>query len=127
MYKPDPPSFSQRSGFGGYQRRSPVVEIATQVNWYIIAGFLVALAVCLYAITLPQFVGLATFGFVLIGWLFSLTLHEFAHAAAAFLNGDRSDSTRHYLTANPLLYIHPFLSIILPLLFVLLGGMAGSA
>lgn len=103
-------------------RRSPLLEIAAEVNWLIFVGFVIVLAAALYATTLPQYVGIATFAFVLIGWLFSLTLHEFGHAAVAFLNGDRSESTRRYLSGNPLLYIHPVLSVLLPLLFVLLGG-----
>ena len=111
----------------GSRRRAPLLEIASEVNWLIILGFLVGLAVSLYAINIsaikqPKYVGPATFAFILIGWLFSLTLHEFGHASAAFLNGDRSDSTRRYLSANPLLYLHPILSIVLPLAFVLLGG-----
>lgn len=111
----------------GSRRRSPLLEIASEVNWLIILGFLVGMAVSLYAINIsaikqPAYVGPATFAFILIGWLFSLTLHEFGHACAAFLNGDRSDGTRRYLSANPLLYLHPILSIVLPLAFVLLGG-----
>jgi Zn-dependent protease len=109
----------------GNRRRAPgIIEVLTSVNWFIIGGFLAALAICLYACTRPerQLEGLGTFGFVIIGWVFSLTVHEFGHAATAFLNGDRSESTRRYLTANPLLYVHPFLSIVLPLLFVLIGG-----
>ena len=31
-----------------------------------------------------------TFIFVLVGWIFSLCLHEFAHAAVAYLGGDTS-------------------------------------
>jgi Zn-dependent protease len=96
--------------------------IAKQVNWALVAGFLAAMAVTLYLTTVPSLVGIGTFCFVLVGWLFSLTLHEFAHAATAFLSGDTSTSTIRYLSANPLHYINPVLSIILPLLFVLLGG-----
>lgn len=120
MFKSSKPS----SFFPGTntRRRSPFVEIAMEVNWPIFVGFLVVLAASLYATSLPRYIGVATFAFVLIGWLFSLTLHEFGHAAAAFLNGDRSESTRRYLSGNPLLYLHPILSIVLPLLFVLLGG-----
>src|SRR5262249_36108638 len=63
-----------------------------------------------------------TIGLVATGWIFSLCLHEFAHAATAYLGGDHSDSTRSYLTFNPLKYINPVLSIVLPLLFIFLGG-----
>ena len=62
-----------------------------------------------------------TIGFIITGWVFSLCLHEFAHAAAAYLGGDHSDSTISYLSFNPLKYVHPVLSIVMPVIFVLLG------
>jgi Zn-dependent protease len=60
--------------------------------------------------------------FVVAGWLVSLSLHEYAHALVAYLNGDRSTAERGYLTLNLLKYTHPILSIGLPVLFLLLGG-----
>ncbi len=66
--------------------------------------------------------GLVTFGFVLAGWVVSLCLHEYAHAATAYHSGDHSVLGKGYLTLNPLKYSHPLLSIVLPLVFVLLGG-----
>ncbi|MEE4025123.1 site-2 protease family protein [Gordonia sp. PKS22-38] len=59
---------------------------------------------------------------VLAGWVISLCLHEFAHAVTAFRFGDRSAELRGYLTLNPMRYAHPGLSIGLPLLIILLGG-----
>ncbi|XNL31643.1 site-2 protease family protein [Longispora sp. K20-0274] len=59
---------------------------------------------------------------VIGGWLVSLCLHEFAHALTAYKGGDHSVAARGYLTLNPLKYTHVLLSIVLPLLFVLLGG-----
>ncbi|WP_456245882.1 site-2 protease family protein [Longispora urticae] len=59
---------------------------------------------------------------VIGGWLVSLCLHEFAHAFTAYRGGDHSVAARGYLTLNPLKYTHVLLSIVLPLLFVLLGG-----
>ncbi|MFI6265128.1 site-2 protease family protein [Micromonospora sp. NPDC051006] len=67
-------------------------------------------------------VRLDVFGFVVSGWLVSLCLHEYAHAVVAFRAGDRSVAHRGYLTLNPLKYSHPLLSIALPVLVVLLGG-----
>ena len=96
--------------------------IARQVNWLLVGGFLVAMAGTLYMTTLPGLAGIGTFSFIIVGWVFSLTVHEFAHAATAFLSGDTSTSTIRYLSANPLHYINPLLSIVFPLLFVLLGG-----
>lgn len=67
-------------------------------------------------------VGLDVFLFVVSGWLVSLCLHEYAHAVVAFRAGDRSVAHRGYLTLNPLRYSHPLLSIVLPVVVVLLGG-----
>jgi Zn-dependent protease len=63
-----------------------------------------------------------TFIFVLVGWIFSLCLHEFAHAAVAFLGGDTSVREKGYLTFNPLRYVDPIASLFIPLVFLLLGG-----
>lgn len=66
--------------------------------------------------------GIIAFVFVLAGWVISLCLHEFAHAFVAYRNGDESVVHRGYLTLDPLRYTHPLFSIVLPLIFVLLGG-----
>ncbi len=63
-----------------------------------------------------------TFIVVLIGWIFSLSLHEFAHALVAYYGGDTSVKDKGYLTFNPLKYTHPLYSIALPLLFLFMGG-----
>lgn len=65
---------------------------------------------------------LFTFAFVLIGWVFSVTLHEFAHALVAYWGGDYTVKDKGYLSFNPLKYTHPMLSIGLPLIFLALGG-----
>lgn len=65
---------------------------------------------------------LTTFLVVLIGWIFSLTLHEFSHAYVAYLGGDWTVREKGYLTFNPLKYTHPLYSIALPLLFLVMGG-----
>jgi Zn-dependent protease len=60
--------------------------------------------------------------FVMGGWITSLCLHEFGHAFIAYLGGDRSVAAAGYLSLNPLRYAHPLLSIGLPIVFLLLGG-----
>ena len=65
---------------------------------------------------------LLTFTVVLIGWIFSLSLHEFAHALVAYYGGDTSVRDKGYLTFNPLKYTHPLYSLALPLLFLFMGG-----
>ena len=62
------------------------------------------------------------FCFVVGGWVVSLCLHEFGHAYLAYRAGDRSVEAAGYLTLNPLKYAHPFLSIVLPVIFIAQGG-----
>ena len=69
------------------------------------------------SLTLPL-----TILFVLGGWVTSLCIHEFGHAFIAYLGGDRSVASAGYLSLNPLKYLHPLLSIGLPVVFLLLGG-----
>ena len=70
-----------------------------------------------------------TFTIVFFGWIFSLCLHEFSHALVAYLGGDYTVREKGYLTFNPLRYTHPLFSIVLPLLFLLMGviGLPGGA
>jgi Zn-dependent protease len=63
-----------------------------------------------------------TFIIVIVGWIFSLCLHEFSHAVVAYYGGDTSVKDKGYLTFNPLKYTHPVYSIVLPVVFLLLGG-----
>jgi Zn-dependent protease len=62
------------------------------------------------------------FLFVVAGWVVSLCLHEYAHAVLAYRAGDVGVAHRGYLTLNPLKYTHPLLSIVLPLLVLVIGG-----
>ncbi|WP_127501550.1 site-2 protease family protein [Actinoplanes solisilvae] len=62
------------------------------------------------------------FLFVVSGWLISLCLHEYAHAVIGYFSGDRSVADRGYLRLNPLKYTSPLLSIVLPVVVVILGG-----
>lgn len=59
---------------------------------------------------------------VLIGWVLSVVLHELAHGAVAYWGGDYTIRERGGLTLNPLQYVDPFGSIVLPIIFLLLGG-----
>jgi Zn-dependent protease len=65
---------------------------------------------------------LLTFFVVLVGWIFSLCLHEFSHALVAYWGGDWTVREKGYLTFNPLKYTHPVYSLLLPLLFLVMGG-----
>jgi Zn-dependent protease len=66
--------------------------------------------------------GFAVFLFVVSGWVVSLCLHEYAHARSALHSGDISIGAKGYLTLNPLKYTHALLSIVLPVVFVIMGG-----
>jgi len=63
-----------------------------------------------------------TFVIVLVGWVFSLCLHEFSHALVAYMGGDFTVREKGYLTFNPLKYTHPVYSLLLPILFLVMGG-----
>lgn len=52
----------------------------------------------------------------------SVVLHEFAHGIVAYWGGDYTIRERGGLTLNPLQYVDPMLSIVMPLVFLLLGG-----
>jgi Zn-dependent protease len=67
--------------------------------------------------------GFFLFLFVLCGWLTSLALHEFGHAVVAYYAGDRSVAKKGYLTLNILKYTHLLFSILMPLLFIIMGGL----
>ncbi|HSU10281.1 MAG TPA: site-2 protease family protein [Pseudonocardia sp.] len=59
---------------------------------------------------------------VLGGWAVSLCLHEFAHALVAHRSGDLSVRARGYLTLDIRRYTNVALTLVLPVLFLLLGG-----
>jgi Zn-dependent protease len=91
--------------------------------------FLAVLAVALFGAVLAwsedlgsRLGRLGVFLLVLGGWVVSVCFHEFAHAFAAYRAGDRSVEARGYLTLNPFKYAHPVLSVLLPLLFIIQGG-----
>ena len=65
---------------------------------------------------------LAVFAFVVTGWLISLCLHEFGHAYTAWRYGDHAVAVRGYLTLNPARYADAGLSIVLPMIFLVTGG-----
>lgn len=60
---------------------------------------------------------------VILGAVLGTTLHEWAHAVVAYRGGDRSVVDKGYLTLDPRHYSDPLLSVGMPLLFLLLGGL----
>lgn len=59
---------------------------------------------------------------VIIGWIMTVVLHEFAHGIVAWWGGDYTIKERGGLTLNPFQYIDPVFSIILPIIFLAMGG-----
>jgi len=59
---------------------------------------------------------------ILIGWIMTVVLHEFAHGIVAHWGGDYTIEERGGLTLNPIQYIDPIGSILLPAVFLMLGG-----
>jgi Zn-dependent protease len=59
---------------------------------------------------------------VLGGWGIALCLHEFGHAMVAYKGGDFSVRAKGYLNLDPRRYTDPVFSLLLPILFLLIGG-----
>ncbi len=97
----------------GDRRISPVflgiVAVTAVAGWAVWTGFAAS-------------TGFAVFLFVTAAWIVSLCLHEYAHARTALHSGDITIGAKGYLTLNPLKYTHVLLSIVLPLVFVIMGG-----
>ena len=65
---------------------------------------------------------LIVFFVVTVLWVFSVCLHEFGHAWVAYRGGDYTVAEKGYLTMNPLRYTDPVFSILMPVVFMALGG-----
>jgi Zn-dependent protease len=59
---------------------------------------------------------------ILAGWGVSLCLHEFGHAIVAYRGGDYAVRSKGYLTLDIRRYTDPVLSIVLPLVWLVIGG-----
>jgi Zn-dependent protease len=118
------------SGSNGFSAAAPVIieepltawgifKKISPVFWLLVIGAFAAGLAAYY-----QWIqsGLAVFLFVTIGWVVSVSLHEFGHALVAYWGGDLGVLERGYLTLNPLKYTHGVLSIVLPVVFLALGG-----
>ena len=74
------------------------------------------------AILLRQPSGPLVFAFVMVGWILSVMAHEFSHAAVAWLGGDHTVAEKGYLAFDPRRYGDLGVSLVLPLIALLLGG-----
>lgn len=68
----------------------------------------------------PKF---AVFVFVFGLYFTVLCLHEFGHAYAAHRGGDTSIAARGYLDLNPMRYVNPVLSLLLPAIYLIIGAL----
>jgi|SRR5882724_6564874 len=59
---------------------------------------------------------------VTVLWVFSVCLHEFGHAWVAYRGGDYTVKDKGYLSLNPIHYAHPVYSLLLPVVFMIMGG-----
>ncbi|HVZ28885.1 MAG TPA: site-2 protease family protein [Asticcacaulis sp.] len=96
----------------------------TEISWNFLGLVAAWLAAGVALFEWPQWISVATFAFVLIGWIVSLCLHEYAHAATASAFGDHTIVDRGYLTLNPVHYFRGASSLILPVIALIMGGIA---
>ena len=87
-----------------------------------LVGVTAAAGVALWFDALPSAVPVVTLVFVMGGWITSVCVHEFGHAIVAYLGGDRSVAAQGYLSLNPLRYHNIVYSTVMPIVFLLLGG-----
>jgi Zn-dependent protease len=63
-----------------------------------------------------------TFAFVMLGWTLSVMAHEFSHALTGYMAGDVTVRAKGYLSFDPRKYGDLGTSLVLPLIFLALGG-----
>lgn len=54
--------------------------------------------------------------------LFSMTVHEVTHGLVAYWLGDDTAKAQGRLTLNPIKHVDPFLTLLLPVILVIIGG-----
>eukprot|EP00386_Alphamonas_edax_P004409 GDKI01013951.1.p1 GENE.GDKI01013951.1~~GDKI01013951.1.p1 ORF type:complete len:296 (-),score=52.87 GDKI01013951.1:33-920(-) len=116
----DPPSSSVTS-------RCRALCTSDTAKWVVSPVFIALLmgwALTLVLIFVLPKVRLFVFFSGLIFWLVSLALHEWAHAFTAYRGGDRSVADKGYLNLDITRYVDPMMSLILPCVFLLMGGFA---
>ncbi len=96
----------------------------TEISWAFIGLFAAFGLAGAALVAAPEYAAVATFAFVLLGWVISLCLHEYGHAAMASAFGDTTIVERGYLTLNPVHYFHGVGSLVLPVIALAIGGIA---
>lgn len=113
-------------------RPRPTVRRASRrpsTVFLLLVGFFIGLCISLTQFPSAELVsetssGLKVVAFltVLVGWIVSLCLHEWAHAFVAYKSGDHSIVGRGYLDLDPRKYVDPVFSLAIPVLFLIMGG-----
>jgi Zn-dependent protease len=62
-------------------------------------------------------------GIVYGGWIVTLVAHEFSHSIVAYIGGDKQIRERGLLTLNPIRYMDPVMSLIIPTILLMIGGL----
>jgi Zn-dependent protease len=96
-------------------------EPGLSVNFLLLVLLVSGLGFCLGA-GLVEGSG-AAFAFVMAGWGLGLCLHEFGHALVAWRAGAAGSAASGALGLDPLRYAHPVVTVVLPIVFTILGGL----
>lgn len=94
------------------------------ISWPAVIILIAALVIGGWMTTRKELSDIGIVVVIVGGWVVSLSAHEFAHALAADLGGDHTVRDKGYLSFNPLKYTHILLSVIMPIFFLLIGGIA---
>ncbi len=78
------------------------------------------IALCGALIAAPS--GPLVFVVVMLGWVLSVMAHEFAHAAVAWLGGDKTIVEKGYLSLDPRRYGDLGVTLVIPLMALIMGG-----
>jgi Zn-dependent protease len=90
---------------------NPFVGPAILAVWLVLGAWLV-----------EQPTRFGVFAFVMVGWILSVMVHEFSHAATAWLGGDKTVAEKGYLSFDPRRYGDLGVSLVIPLLALVMGG-----
>ncbi len=112
----------QKDNFQPSSERPSTAGLRPSPVFFVPLTLMIGAGVALFRGLPESWVTGATFLFAMGGWITALCIHEFGHALVAYLGGDTSVRDKGYLTLNPLKYTHPFFSLVIPLIFMISGG-----
>lgn len=101
---------------------APAPQAASQPNNLVGLALLLAFLAAGFGLAHGVATGVLTFVFVMLGWALSVMAHEFSHAITAYLGGDWTVKQKGYLAFDPRRYGDVGVSLVLPLIFLALGG-----